>query len=222
MPIQSSEIKLKVNDTEVNSYLAVPASGNGRGVLVLHAWWGLNPFFKQICDKLAEQGFVAFAPDLRNGKVALTVDQAKELMEQEDQQFIQDTVIAGKDYLLAFTKDNISVMGFSMGAAWSLVTSMMDPENISAVVLFYGAYSVDFSKVKAKFIGHFAEVDEWESLESVQAMQKEMVDAGLDATLHIYSNVSHWFMEDDRPEFDEAVAKIVWDRTIEFLNTSIK
>ena len=45
-------------------YLAQPASGQGAGVLVLHAWWGLNDFFKELCQRLAAAGFVALAPDL--------------------------------------------------------------------------------------------------------------------------------------------------------------
>ena len=56
-----------------SGYLAEPAGGVGPGVLVLHAWWGLNDFFKSLCDRLAAEGYVAFAPDLYGGK--LTVDE---------------------------------------------------------------------------------------------------------------------------------------------------
>jgi carboxymethylenebutenolidase len=48
----------------LSQYLATPPGGKGPGVLVLHAWWGLNATFKGICDRLAEAGFVALAPDL--------------------------------------------------------------------------------------------------------------------------------------------------------------
>ena len=53
--------------------------------MVLHAWWGLNDFFKGFCDQLANEGFTALAPDLRQGKVAKTVDEAKQLMETIDE-----------------------------------------------------------------------------------------------------------------------------------------
>src|SRR5215510_15970548 len=98
MSIQKSEIKLDVNGKSANAYLASP-SGGGPGVLVLHAWWGLKPFFKQVCDQLAEQGFTVLAPDMRDGKVAKTIDEAKELMQNSDGQFIGDIVMAAKDYL---------------------------------------------------------------------------------------------------------------------------
>jgi carboxymethylenebutenolidase len=96
MSIQTSEIQLNVNDKKVKAYLA---NGGGSGVLVLHAWWGLKPFFKQVCDQLAEQGFTVLAPDLRDGQIAQTIDEAKALMEKSDGQFIGDIVMTAKDHL---------------------------------------------------------------------------------------------------------------------------
>jgi hypothetical protein len=63
-------------------YIAIPKSGSGPGVLVLHSWWGLNSFFIDLCDRLAENGFVALAPDLFGGRVATTVLAAKALRAQ--------------------------------------------------------------------------------------------------------------------------------------------
>ena len=58
-------------------------------------------------------------------------------------------------------------------------------------------------------------------MDGVRAMEQDMKNAGLDVTLHIYPNVSHWFMESDRPEYDPAVAQLAWDRTFEFLHSSL-
>ena len=93
--------------------------------------------------------------------------------------------------------------------------------NASAAVLFYGAGEADFSKVKAKVLGHFAEVDEWEPLEYVQGMEAGMKSAGLDVTLHTYPKVAHWFVEEDRPEYDSASAQLAWSRTYEFLRKNL-
>ena len=60
-------------------FLAVPATDQGRGVLVLHAWWGLNDTMKAFCTRLADSGFVAFAPDLYHGKIADTIADAETL-----------------------------------------------------------------------------------------------------------------------------------------------
>ncbi len=69
--------------------------------MVLHAWWGLKPFFKQVCDQLAAQGFTALAPDLYQDRIATTIDEAKALMEQRDSELMGDIVKAAKDHLVS-------------------------------------------------------------------------------------------------------------------------
>ncbi|HET9905418.1 MAG TPA: dienelactone hydrolase family protein [Anaerolineales bacterium] len=221
MSVRKSEIKLDVDGQPVNAYLAAPESG-GPGVLVLHAWWGLKPFFKQICDRLAEQGFVALAPDMRNGQIAETIDSAKELMEKSDNQVIGDIVMTAKDYLLAHSGgEKIGVVGFSMGAAWSLVVAGYDPDKIAATVLFYGIGETEFSKVKSKILGHFSDNDEWEPMEGVRWLEQSLKDASVDSTFHIYPAVAHWFVEEDRPEYDSAASDLAWNRTFEFLKQNL-
>jgi carboxymethylenebutenolidase len=220
MSIQKSEIQLDVNGKKVNAYLAAPENG-GPGVLVLHAWWGLNSFFKQLCDRLAEQGYTAFAPDLLNGELAETADAAKEMMERRDEQLVGDVAMAAKDHLASLTKNKIGVMGFSMGAAWALVIASDDPDTIAAAVLFYGNYVFDFSNIKSKILGHFAEVDEWEPLEGVKELEQGMREAGVEAAIHIYPGVAHWFVEEDRPEYDSSAATLAWERTFEFLRSAL-
>ena len=147
MSTKKSEIELNVNGKSVNAYLVAPANG-GPGILLLHAWWGLKPFFKQLCDQLAEHDYVVLAPDLRDGQVARTIDEAKELMQKSDDQLTGEIVMAAKDHLHDLTKNKIGVIGFSMGAAWALVAASSDPDKIAATVLFYGAYpGMNFSKV---------------------------------------------------------------------------
>ncbi len=221
MSIQKSEIKLDVNGKLANAYLATP-EGGGPGVLVLHAWWGLKPVFKHVCDQLAEHGFVALAPDMRNGEIAETIEAAKELMEKSDNQVIGDIVLAAKDYLLAHSAGGkIGLIGFSMGAAWSLVVAGYDPDKIAATVMFYGIGETEFSKVKSKILGHFSDNDEWEPMEGVRWMEQSLKDAGVDVTLHIYPKVAHWFVEDDRPEYDSKAAQLAWERTFEFLKKNL-
>ena len=219
MSIQTSEIELNVNDKNVKAYLA---NGGGPGILLLHAWWGLKPFFKQICDRLAEQGFTVLAPDLRDGQVAKTIDEAKALMEKSDGDFIGATVFTAKDHLREMVKGNIGVVGFSMGAAWALILASTVQDQIAAMVLFYGNEGVDYGKITAKVMGHFCEVDEWEPTEFVDNTFAEFAKAGVDATRHTYPGTAHWFVEEDRPEYDSAAASLAWERTFEFLNSSLR
>jgi len=220
MSVQKSTVTLDVNGKPAVAYLAEPENG-GPGVLVLHAWWGLNPVFKSLCDRLAEQGFTALAPDLFQGQIAETVEDAEALMKSSDDQAVRDTVMAAKDRLLILTKGKIGVIGFSFGAASSLVLAAQDPENIAATVLFYGVYEVDFKEVKSKILGNFGNSDEWEPLDGVKWMETAMQEAGLDVKLHIYPNVGHWFIETDRPEYDPAAANLAWERTFAFLKENL-
>lgn len=218
MSIQISEIQLNVNEKKVNAYFA---NGGGPGILVLHAWWGLNPFFKQVCDRLAEQGFTVLAPDMRDGQIAKTIDEAKELMEKSDSQLVGDTVMAAKEHLRNIVKGKIGLVGFSMGAGWALIVASTTPEQVGATVLFYGNEYADYGKVTSKVMGHFSDNDEWEPNEYVEKTFAEFKSAGVDATLHIYPGVAHWFVESDRPEYDSAAAQLAWERTFEFLRATL-
>jgi carboxymethylenebutenolidase len=220
MDINKPNIQLKVNDKIANAYLAEPKNG-GPGILVLHAWWGLKPFFKQVCDQLAEHGYTTLAPDLYQGRIATTIEEAQIFHDKFEGEFMGDTVKAAKDHLVSLRPGKpIGVMGFSMGAAWAIET-MAKESDVAAAVLFYGAYSPNFSKAKAKVLGHFSDNDEWEPMDGVQTMKQNMKKAGLDVTFHIYPGVHHWFMETDRPEYDPESAQLAWHRTFEFLKQNL-
>jgi len=218
--MSGQDLTFEVDGKPANGYLALPSQPNAPGVLVLHAWWGLNQVFKSLCDRLAAQGFVAFAPDLNEGRVALTIDEAKQVMSELDSQRKQAIAVAAVDFLRGRSevrKEPLSLIGFSMGAAWSLVLASERPEDIHKAVLFYGAGEGDFEKVKAEILGHFSDTDEWEEIDYVRAMEADMRKAGLNTVFHIYPNLPHWFFEDDRPEFDPQAAEVAWERTLEFL-----
>jgi carboxymethylenebutenolidase len=224
MGIHKSNIQLVVNNKPVSAYLASPEQG-GPGVLVLHAWWGLKPFFKALCDRLAEQGFVALAPDLNEGQIAATVAEAEALLKKKDFQFTGDTVMAAKDALLGNSGvkgEKIGVMGFSMGAAFTLTAAAHAPGQVAAAVLFYGAGDESFDKINARVLGHFSDVDEWEPIDGVRAMEAGLKQAGVETTFHIYPGMAHWFVEDDRPEFDPEAAELAWSRTFEFLDNALR
>jgi carboxymethylenebutenolidase len=215
------DIEFDVNGKPVSGYLAVPYQSNRTGVIVLHAWWGLNSFFKEFCDRLAAKGFFAFAPDLNEGRVATTVEEAKEIMSSLDSQRKYDVAMAAVDFMRVrpdVGKGPLSLIGFSMGGAWSLVLAEERPEDIHKVVLFYGAGEGDYTKMKTEIMGHFSDTDEWEDIDYVRSMENDMRSAGLKTNFYIYPQLPHWFFEPDRPEFNPEAAELAWQRTLEFLN----
>ena len=86
------------------AYQATPENGNGAGVLVLHAWWGLTPFFTGLCDRLAEAGFVALAPDLFDGRTAATPAEAEALVQLAEGPNIDRTQALAQERMNALTK----------------------------------------------------------------------------------------------------------------------
>ena len=218
--MSGQDVTFDVNGQPAAGYLSIPSQPDASGVMVLHAWWGLNSFFKSLCDRLASEGFVAFAPDLNEGKVARTIDEAKQIRSESNFERQHAIATTAPDFLRSRSevrKEAFSLIGFSMGADWSLVLASESPEDFRKVVLFYGIGETDFSKIKSEILGHYSDIDEWEPLEGIRAMEAEMRSVKLNPTFHIYPNKSHWFFERDRPEYDSEAAELAWRRTLEFL-----
>jgi carboxymethylenebutenolidase len=222
MSIQKSEIKLDADGKPLTAYLASP-SGGGPGVLVLPSWWGLKPFFKQVCDRLADKGYTALALDYYQGRVANTIDEAKALQQEAEADLdgMAAMVQAATDHVAALgTSASIGILGFSMGTDWAVMTAAKDPD-VAATVLHYGGWTVDFSQMRSKVLGHYAERDEWYPFDNAQEMEQSMKAVGVDVTLYRYPGTVHWFMEEDRPEYDRAAASLAWERTLDFLKQTL-
>jgi len=208
-----------------DSYIAKPASGTGPGVLVLHAWWGLNDFFKAFCRRLAQEGFIALAPDLYHGQIAATVEDAERLHGQLDENKAAAELLAAVDQLLqipGITRRQIGVVGFSMGAFWSVWLSIKRPEDIRAVTVFYGAGEGDYTHSQAAYLGHFAETDPWEPAPGIQKMEKDLLAAGRPVSFHTYPGTGHWFFEENRPDaYRAGAAALAWGRTLVFLKNEL-
>ena len=225
MALKSRMVEFEVEGRPGNGYLSSPEKPRG-GVLVLHAWWGLNDFFKGFANRLASQGFLALAPDLHNGAVATSVEGAKELRSKIADERIKQIVLGATDYLRAdssISGHKIGVVGFSMGAAWSFLLSTLKPETVGAVVVFYGSYPIDFSKSQASYLGHYAPGDEWEPLADVRATEEKIRGAGREVAFHFYPGTKHWFVEENRPvEYNREASNLAWKRTLEFLDSKLR
>lgn len=142
--------------SQPDGYLALPPGGTGEGVLVLHAWWGLNGTIKAFCDRLAASGFVAFAPDLYHGQVADDIPGAETLSSALSANYNQARaeIAEAARYLyerVGRPASGLAVIGFSLGAFYALDLSDAAPELIDSVVVFYGTGSDEFSKARASF-----------------------------------------------------------------------
>jgi len=208
-------------------FLAVPRTGNGPGVLVLHAWWGLNDTVKAFCTRLADSGFVALAPDLYHGKVADTIADAQALGKALDDNHLQaKTEVADAarrlDEHAGRTGAGLAVIGFSLGAYYALDLAASDPEHLRSVVVFYGTGDADFTKSKAAYLGHFAENDEYEPQSNVDHLEQSLRRAGRPVTFYRYAGTGHWFFEPDRSTaYSATAAGLAWTRTLAFLQRPV-
>jgi len=202
-------------------YLALPPAGRGRGVLVLHAWWGLNAFFRGLCDRLAQEGFVAAAPDLFEGQIATTVAGAEQLRSKPRREPTYKTITRAVEQLAAHPGVQgtaVGVIGFSMGAHWACWLAQQPELPIGAVVAFYGARAGDYAQSRAAFLGHYAETDPWLSEAALKKLRKSLAAAGRSADFYVYPGTGHWFFESDRPDAYQAeAAELAWQRTVAFL-----
>lgn len=208
-------------------FLAVPAAGKGPGVVVLHAWWGLNDTIKAFCRQLAGAGFVALAPDLYHGRVANTIAEAEALGQALDANHRQAKaeIAAAAHFLkeqVGAADGGLGVMGFSLGAYYALHLADALPELIQAVVIFYGTGGGDYHQSRAVYLGHFAEHDPFEPPAHVESLADDLRRAGRPVTFHYYPGVGHWFCEPDRPDaYDHEAAALAWERSLTFLKESL-
>jgi carboxymethylenebutenolidase len=218
---------LLVGATGHRAYLAMPEGGSGPGVLVLHAWWGLTPDFTEVCERLAAVGYVALAPGLfPGGATAGTIAEAEALLGALDEAAVAEPVVRAATEqlrgLLAVTGQQIGIVGFSLGAYWALHLSQVRPDDVGAVVIFYGTDDGDYSTAWAAYLGHFAEHDDFEPLPSVRALEERIRATGREVTFHIYPGTGHWFFEPNQPQaYDAGAAALAWERTLDFLKAQL-
>ena len=214
-----------MTNLEHQGFLAAPSFGKGRGVLVLHPWWGLNDTIRMVCTQLSEAGFIAFAPDLYHGKIATTIEEAESLMRALDPMEAKTQIASAVEFLSerAGQEDpELGVIGFSLGASYALDLSVEDPEHIGAVVAFYGTSAGDFSTSKADYLGHFAEEDEFEPASEVNTLEASLRAAGRPVTFYRYPGTGHWFFEPERTEaYNQTAATLAWKRTLTFLRNTL-
>jgi carboxymethylenebutenolidase len=224
--------EFQVDDRTFSGYLAEPTAGSGPGVVVLHAWWGLTEPFRQVCDRLAREGFVALAPDLYHGKTTASVEEADALVEalNQDEERVRGDIAGSVQVLRQHEathqedgRGKLAVVGFSLGGAYALDMSVTLAQEIAAVVTFYASYpGLDYGGANAAYLCHFAEDDPFEPAESVAEMEQELQAARRPFTFYTYPGTKHWFFEENRPEYDAEAARLAWERTIQFLHERLE
>jgi carboxymethylenebutenolidase len=209
-------------------YLVQPANATGKlpGVLVVHENRGLNPHIEDIARRLALDNFLAFAPDalFPLGGYPGDEDKARELFSKLDQAKTRADFVAAAIYLkgLPECSGKVGVVGFCYGGGIANMLATRLPD-LGAAVPFYGNQppAEDVAKVKAPLLVHYAENDErinagW------PAFEKALKAGGANYEMFMYKGTQHGFNNDTTPRYDEAAAKLAWQRTIAFFNKTLR
>lgn len=216
----SAQQTLTVGHRATRIHLARPRERATAGVVVLHPWWGLNEDITSFTERLADEGFAAAAPDLYDGNVAATIDEAEQLNSELNEDAADATVLTTVDELGGVIGDpgaRIGVVGFSMGAAWAIWLPAQRRE-VVASVLYYGSIEgPSLTRARTPVLGHFAETDPYEPDENLATFERTLRTARRDVEIHRYPGTGHWFAEPSQDAYVPAAADLAFDRTVAFL-----
>jgi carboxymethylenebutenolidase len=213
----------------IKGYLARPAKAAGKlpGVLVVHENRGLNPYIEDVARRLAVANFIAFAPDGLTSVGGYPGDNEKggELFQKVDKPKMTEDFIAAARWLKARPDctGKIGAVGFCFGGGMVNNLAVRLGSDLAAGVPFYGGQppASEVSKIKAPLLLQYASLDTringgWPAYE--EALKANHITY----TMHMYEGANHGFHNDTTPRYDEAAAKLAWQRTLDFFNKYLR
>lgn len=210
----------------VQGYLAEPAQGaNAPAVVVIQEWWGLNAQIRGVADRLATAGYQALVPDLYRGKMTVEAEEAHHLMTGLNFGEAAAQDIRGAVRYLKTRAPKVGITGFCMGGALTLLALGQSPE-ADAGVVWYGSPPleyIDASTIRAPLMGHWATQDEFFKIDTVDALEAKLREAGAQPEFHRYL-AHHAFANETAvgpgripaTQYDPVWAQQAWDRTLRF------
>ena len=211
----------------MKGYLALPAKATGKlpAIVVIHENRGLNPYIEDVTRRLAVEGYVAFAPDALTplGGYPGNEEKAAQMFGQLDAAKRTEDLAAAVDYVKSRPDVNgkIGAVGFCFGGTTVNIFATRFAD-LKAVVPFYGGQpnAEATAKIKAPLLIHYASNDErinagWPAYEAALKAN------GVKYEMFMYPNTQHGFHNDSTPRYDEAAAKLAWQRTLAFFKENL-
>jgi carboxymethylenebutenolidase len=229
--LKTEKIEFNGPNGPVKAYVAQPSKIGRRdklpGVLVIHENRGLNEHIEDVARRTALAGYVAIAPDGLSVAGGAPADQeaARDLFGKTDGGRIAGDVLAAVPWLAAGPVNNgkIGVVGFCYGGGLAL-RAAVEAVGVDCAVCFYGAQlPADATrKLRAPVMLHYAGTDE--RINAGIADFRAALDAGgVPYSLNMYPGTQHGFHNDSSAaRYNEAAAKLAWERTLDFFATYLK
>jgi carboxymethylenebutenolidase len=211
-------------------YLAMPedAAEPLPGIIVIHEWWGLNDNIKAMTRRLAGEGYVALAVDLYGGATADTPEAAERLMAAltADPEGARSNLRQAYDYLEKYAlAPRIASVGWCLGGGWSLQTALLLPNELDAMVMYYGQVVTArerLAPLNVPILGFFGAEDSSIPVPEVQTFRETLGELGKDADVRIVSGVGHAFANPSGGNYDEQAASESWATMLAFFERHLK
>jgi len=212
---------------QMRGYLVQP-SGNGPfpTVLVIHENRGLNPYIEDVARRAAVEGFLALAPDglFPVGGYPGNDDDGRTLQAKLDQAKLRTDMANSARYLKAHELSNgkLGATGFCWGGGTTNFLAATLGADLQAAVPYYGAAAdtASVASIKSPLLIQYAENDE-----RINAMwpayEEALKAAKVPYEVYIYPGTQHGFHNNSTPRYQEAAAKVSWERTIAFFKKNV-
>src|SRR5690349_9242438 len=215
------------NAANMRGYLVQPTgTGPLPAVLVVHENRGLNPYIEDVARRAAVEGFLALAPDglFPVGGYPGNDDDGRTLQSGLDQARLRTDMLNGARFLKSheLSTGKLGATGFCWGGSTVNFLAVALGPDLQAGVPFYGAAAetAGVPRIKAPLMIHYAENDPrinemWPSFEAA------LKAAGVQYQMHVYPGTQHGFHDDATPRYQEAAAKLAWERSVAFFRTHL-
>jgi len=225
--VLGKQFTLTASDSfKLGAYRADPSGASKGGIVVIQEIFGVNHHIRAICDRVAAEGYAAVAPAVfdrqhPNFECGYTPDEianARKFVANPDWGAMLLDVQAAIDELKK--SGPVAIMGFCMGGTIAFL-SACKLNGLSASVCYYGgqiAKNAD-QQPKVPTQMHFGEKDASIPMSDVDLIKQKR---GGDCEIYVYPDAQHGFTCDERGSYQEAAAKLAWQRTMAFLAKNVK
>jgi len=215
------------NSGKMRGYLVQPAGqGPFPAVLVVHENRGLNPYIEDVVRRAAVEGFLALAPDglAPVGGYPGNDDDGRALQGRLDQEKLRTDMLNSARFVKVhkLSSGKLGATGFCWGGGTVNYLAVALGADLQAAVPFYGAAAETASvpKIKAALQIHYAGNDG--RINSMwPAFETALKAAGVPHEMHMYPGTQHGFHNDSTPRYNEAAAKLAWQRTTAFFRKNL-
>ena len=218
-----ADITVEQGGIEVHGYLSEPEDQEPKaGLIVIQEWWGLTDDIKEIADRYAVEGYVAFAPDFFHGEVATEPDEARKLAMSMERDVAAQEIDASIAWLKAeHGVAKVGCVGYCMGGGLTLATAVRPGSKVDAVHVYYGGgmpSAEQIATMTAPVLGSYGAEDGGIPVDQVDTLRETLTAAGVPNDITVYPGAQHSFFNDTRPAYHEEAAMDSWMKSIEWFD----